>query len=329
MNEEDSNILCPAPFDSDPEALRELEACDYAQRVTLEMAKEGTAPRKIRVYADGIYDLFHGGHARQLMQAKNLFPKCKVYLIVGCCSDALTRKRKGATVMNEDERYESIRHCRYVDEVLQDAPWEVDDEFLSAHKIDFVAHDELPYTTGSASNDIYAPLKAKGMFAATQRTEGVSTSDIVARIVRNYDIFVRRNLARGYSRKDLNVSFLRGQKIAFQNKVDTVKSAIDKKSGEYKRLLEDTSKDVIGSFLRIFGGPQDSWNAIWTRSRAGILNVLAASPAGSPMNSDDEDEEDELMETNGENGAGAATSAKMKRKSSESRNVNSKKTRSG
>ncbi|XP_024384594.1 choline-phosphate cytidylyltransferase 2 [Physcomitrium patens] len=176
-------------------------------------SKDDTASDKpVRVYADGIYDLFHFGHARSLEQAKKSFPN--VYLLVGCCSDVLTHKHKGKTVMNEAERYESLRHCKWVDEVVQDAPWVISQEFLDKHNIDYVAHDALPYADATgAGNDVYDFVKKAGKFKETKRTDGVSTSDLIMRIVKDYNEYVLRNLARGYTRKDLGVSYVKEKQL--------------------------------------------------------------------------------------------------------------------
>ena len=50
-------------------------------------------------------------------------------------NDELTHKFKGKTVMNERERYDSIRHCRYVDEVIENAPWLITPEFIEEHQV--------------------------------------------------------------------------------------------------------------------------------------------------------------------------------------------------
>ncbi|KAK2083028.1 Choline-phosphate cytidylyltransferase B [Saguinus oedipus] len=312
-------LTAPAPFADETNCQCQAPH----EKLTIAQARLGTpasqpwrkVDRPVRVYADGIFDLFHSGHARALMQAKTLFPNSYLLLVAlgynikvwptnlmadnsilrkvrelfkngfrevltGChktltgimvnrdgthnvCSDDLTHKFKGFTVMNEAERYEALRHCRYVDEVIRNAPWTLTPEFLEKHKeglldvagnrdkdeddqkkktclrriphvtagwlgeegayseegqiqvgvsnlgdqIDFVAHDDIPYSS-AGSDDVYKHIKEAGMFVPTQRTEGISTSDIITRIVRDYDVYARRNLQRGYTAKELNVSFI-------------------------------------------------------------------------------------------------------------------------
>ncbi|XP_072297351.1 choline-phosphate cytidylyltransferase A isoform X1 [Eucyclogobius newberryi] len=285
----------PAPF---ADELVPADKKPYA-RVTMEEAKRGTPlERPVRVYADGIFDVFHSGHARALMQAKCLFPN--THLIVGVCSDDLTHKYKGFTVMNEDERYDAIRHCRYVDEVVRDAPWTLSPEFLKKHRIDFVAHDDIPYSS-AGSDDVYKHIKEAGMFAPTQRTEGISTSDIITRIVRDYDVYVRRNLQRGYTAKELNVSFINEKKYHLQERVDKVKRKVrdvEEKSKEFVQKVEEKSIDLIqkweeksrefiGNFLQMFG-PEGALKHMLKEGKGRMLQAI--SPRHSPSSSPTRDE---------------------------------------
>lgn len=61
-------------------------------------------------------------------------------------------------------RYESLRHCKWVDEVIPDSPWVLTDAFLAEHDIDFVCHDALPYQVCKAAFDVATlsfPLQGK------------------------------------------------------------------------------------------------------------------------------------------------------------------------
>merc|ERR1711944_287121 len=96
-------------------------------------------------------------------------------------------------------------------------------------------------------------------------------------------MYVRRNLSRGYTRKELNVSFLRGQRLKLENKKD-----------EYIQKWEDTSKDVIGTFLRMFGQREWNFEDFWNNSRRRITQALSPSNSreGSPEPSDGNEELD-------------------------------------
>lgn len=172
--------------------------------------------RPVRIYCDGVFDMFHYGHGRLFAQVKQLFPN--VHLIAGVHSDAAVRLNKGDMVMSEDERYECISQCRYVDELIEDAPWVNDDlSFFKKHKIDYLAHDEAPYPSANSS-DIYGFAKSQGMFIPTKRATDISTTKIITGIIKNYNLYLRRQILRGISHKELNLSYLTFQFINFKFK---------------------------------------------------------------------------------------------------------------
>ncbi|XP_074294259.1 choline-phosphate cytidylyltransferase 2-like [Silene latifolia] len=256
--------------------------------------------RPVRVYADGIYDLFHFGHARSLEQAKKSFPN--TYLLVGVCSDAITHEFKGKTVMTEAERYESLRHCKWVDEVIPNAPWVVNQEFLDQHKIDFVAHDSLPYAdTSGAGKDVYEFVKAAGRFKETQRTDGISTSDIIMRIVKDYNQYVMRNLARGYTRKELNLSYVKEKRLRVnmrlkklhekvkeqQEKIQTVAKTAGVHHNEW---VENADRWVAG-FLEMFEeGCHKMGTAIRDRIQERLMGQQSRGLLANGKADDDESE---------------------------------------
>ncbi|OAF54944.1 hypothetical protein VC83_08565 [Pseudogymnoascus destructans] len=179
--------------------------------------------RAVRVYADGVFDLFHLGHMRQLEQAKKAFSE--VYLIVGVTGDKETHKRKGLTVLSGQERAETVRHCKWVDEVIGNCPWIVTPAFLEEHQIDYVAHDDLPYGADEG-DDIYKPIKQAGKFLVTQRTEGVSTTGIITKVVRDYEKYIARQFKRGTSRQELNVSWLKKNELDLKRHVGEIRDSI-------------------------------------------------------------------------------------------------------
>ncbi|KAL9540724.1 hypothetical protein MBANPS3_009526 [Mucor bainieri] len=252
--------------------------------------------RPVRIYCDGICDLFHFGHAKALEQAKKAFPN--VYLLVGVCSDAETHKRKGKTVMTDLERYEAVRHCKWVDEVIPDAPWFVDQEFLDSHQIDYVAHDAEPYQS-KESGDVYAFVKDQGRFFPTERTDGISTSDLITRIVRDYDAYLRRNLERGVTAKELNISFLKERKIKTKKSIQDLRKTIKTAINDTMLLWEDKSHEFIRGFSGVFGA-EDVVDKLWKyRNRNRLMSdSVESSRASSRVQSEEEEEieEDEELD---------------------------------
>merc|ERR1711917_75107 len=121
------------------------------------MGRMSETKKEIRVWVDGCLDMVHFGHANFLRQASQLGTK----LIVGVHSDEEIAKHKGPPVFSNEERYKITRGIKWVDEVVEDAP----------------------YVTTLETLDKYDLVKANGRYKEVRRTAGVSTTDLVGRML--------------------------------------------------------------------------------------------------------------------------------------------------
>jgi len=138
-----------------------------------------------RVYVDMVADLFHYGHANFLRQAKQFGD----HLIVGIHSDEVVKEYKRTPILTMRERVDTVSSCRYVDEVISDAPLVVDLKWLNKHRIDLVVHGD-DFSEHMKQLCYKVPIDL-GILRLVSYTSMISTTEIIKRIekhIRESDI---------------------------------------------------------------------------------------------------------------------------------------------
>ena len=104
------------------------------------------------------------------------------YLIVGVHNDEEIKKNKGPPVFTEQERYKMVRAIKWVDEVIENAPYLTTIQTLDKYNCDFCVHGD-DITLDATGQDTYRFVKASGRYKECKRTAGVSTTDLVGRML--------------------------------------------------------------------------------------------------------------------------------------------------
>jgi cytidyltransferase-like protein len=123
-----------------------------------------------------VADLFHFGHVRFLEQARAFGD----HLIVGIHSDATVASYKRVPIMTMEERIASVRGCRFVDEVVPDAPLIITQEWIDLNGVGLVVHGD-DFDPALAER-LYGVPMALGIFRTVPYTAGISSTDLIRRI---------------------------------------------------------------------------------------------------------------------------------------------------
>ncbi|KAI4341902.1 hypothetical protein MLD38_026573 [Melastoma candidum] len=203
--------------------------------------------RPVRVYMDGCFDMMHYGHCNALRQARALGDQ----LVVGVVSDAEIIANKGPPVTPLNERMIMVRAVKWVDEVIPDAPYAITEEFMrklfDEYKIDFIIHGDDPCVLPDGT-DAYALAKKAGRYKQIKRTEGVSSTDIVGRML----LCVReRSVSDVQNHSTLQRQFSTGRSPKFDDVVSDSRTKISQFLPTSRRIVQFSNEKSPGPDARV------------------------------------------------------------------------------
>ncbi|CAF2011608.1 unnamed protein product [Brassica napus] len=157
---------------------------------------KGPGPDARVVYIAGAFDLFHAGHVEILRRARELGD----FLLVGIHNDQTVSAKRGGhpPIMSMQERSLSVGACRYVDEVIFGAPWEVSKNTITIFGISLVVHGTVAESDNfqRKEENPYAVPISMGIFQILESPLDITTSTIMGRIVANHEAYQKRNLKK-------------------------------------------------------------------------------------------------------------------------------------
>jgi glycerol-3-phosphate cytidylyltransferase len=123
------------------------------------------------------FDLFHAGHLMMLKEAKQ---HCD-YLIVGLQSDpTIDRSEKNKPIQSLFERYEQLKACKYIDEIIPYATEKELTDLLLSYKIDvrFVGEEykEKDFTGKNFGTEIHYN-KRRHSFSSSELRQRVALAE--------------------------------------------------------------------------------------------------------------------------------------------------------
>ena len=165
----------------------------------LEKNKIENIPTKkpIRIYLDGVFDIIHSGHFNAIRQAKKLGD----ILVVGVNGDDEVTKAKGPPLMNQNERAALAAACKWTDEVAIGTLFTPTIAMLDELKCDYCSHGD-DITLNENGESCYDEMMKAGRMKLFKRTEGVSTTAIIGRLL----LCAKENTIKGKGEFEMTTS---------------------------------------------------------------------------------------------------------------------------